>query len=59
MAARKNLHAKLLKGCTQAPQVRVNSANAGISMDITVKLSIPREQSKSQLLIYHYTCIYR
>lgn len=33
MAARKNLHAKLLKGCAQAPQVRGKSANAGISMD--------------------------
>lgn len=41
MAARKNLHAKLLKGCTQAPQVRVNSANAGISMDITVNSQSP------------------
>lgn len=48
MAARKNLHAKLLKGCTQAPQVGGNPANAGISVDTTVKLSIPREQSKSQ-----------
>lgn len=55
MAARKNLHAKLLKGCAQAPQVRGNSANAGISMDTTVKLSITREQS--QLPIYNYTCI--
>lgn len=58
MAARKNLHAKLLKGCAQAPQVRGNAANAGISMDTTVKLSVPREQSKSQLLIYNYRCRY-
>lgn len=57
MAARKNLHAKPLKGCVQATQVRGNSANARISIDTTVKLSITREQSKSQLAIYNYRWI--
>jgi len=44
IAARKNLHAKPLKGCIQATQVRGNSANTGISVDTTVKLSVAREQ---------------
>ena len=44
MAARKNLHAKPLKGCIQATQVRGNSANTRISTNTTVKLSIIREQ---------------
>lgn len=44
MAARKNLHAKLLKGCTQAPQVGGNSANAGISVDTSETLNPQRAE---------------
>lgn len=44
MAARKNLHAKPLKGCIQATRVRGNSADTRISVDTTVKLSVTRKQ---------------